>query len=240
MLSKVVRSESAADIPPLSWLNLLEPEEPEPEAEAAVAAEGEEIPADAPPAPPPNPLAEEVQRLRGRLAEMESLLERRMQEAHQKGFREGEAAGKKQGAAEVQPVIDKLAHSIRELAGFRDVFRRKAEPDLIKLAIAIAGRILRRELSVDPEAVGGLLKAGFEKLRRQEACRVRLHPSHKPAVQRWLEQRPSDCPIEVVADPSLQVGAVIFETAGGDLDASASTQLAEIEAGLVDVLRRRS
>lgn len=238
MLSKLMRGEGAVAAERISWMELQDPAPP-PGEEAQAEPEPEPEPEPELP-PPPDPLLEEAGRLRARVAELEALLERRVRESHQAGFREGETAGRKQGVAEVQPVIERLAQSIRELAQYRDIFRRNSEPDLIKLSVAIAERILRRQLSVDPEAIGGLLKAGFEKLRRQESCRVRMHPDHKTAVQRWLEQRGPECPIELIADSALPAGGIVIETAGGDLDASAGTQLSEIEAGLVDVLRRRS
>ena len=42
--------------------------------------------------------------------------------------------------------------------------------------------------------------------------------------------------IQIVVDPGLQLGDVIFETAQGDLDASIDTQLREIERGFADRL----
>ena len=46
--------------------------------------------------------------------------------------------------------------------------------------------------------------------------------------------------MEVVADSSREPGAIIFETARGNLDASVDAQLQEIERGLVDRLRKQS
>jgi flagellar biosynthesis/type III secretory pathway protein FliH len=45
--------------------------------------------------------------------------------------------------------------------------------------------------------------------------------------------------VEVLSDPSREVGSVIFETARGDLDASVDSQLREIERGLADCLRKQ-
>jgi len=45
--------------------------------------------------------------------------------------------------------------------------------------------------------------------------------------------------LEIVADASLQAGSAIFETSRGELDASINTQLAEIDRGLADVVRKR-
>ena len=45
--------------------------------------------------------------------------------------------------------------------------------------------------------------------------------------------------LEIAPDGSLTPGSVIFETSRGDLDASVDTQLAEIDRGLTDALKRR-
>jgi len=44
--------------------------------------------------------------------------------------------------------------------------------------------------------------------------------------------------VEIIGDATLERGAVIFDTARGNLDASLSTQLQEIERGLIDLVRR--
>jgi flagellar assembly protein FliH len=106
-------------------------------------------------------------------------VEARVEEARQIGYREGEAGA----CGAVQPVLERLAHSIDVVAGLRNRIRREAESDLVKLSIAIARRILHREISVDPEAISGLMKAALEKVQSQEIHRVRVHPDLEAAVR---------------------------------------------------------
>jgi flagellar assembly protein FliH len=162
-------------------------------------------------------------------------LDRRLREAHQAGYREGEAAGR----AQLAPVLEQLARSIESLVSLRPALRKEAEVDVVRLALAVARRILRRELTVDPEAVEGLVRAAFEKLQGQEICRVRLWPEHEAAVRSCLHRLGAPPTIELVADRSRRPGDVVFETTRGVLDASTESQLEEIERGLADRLRRR-
>jgi len=158
-----------------------------------------------------------------------------LQEAYQRGYRDGEAAGR----SAVQPVIDKLAQTIESLASLRHRARREAEADLLKLSIAIARRIIHRELSVDPEAVAGLIRTALDKLASLEVHRVRVHPQLEPAVRHALERLAAGRQIQVVAEAGRAAGDVIFETQRGNLDASVETQLDEISRGLADRLRGR-
>ena len=172
--------------------------------------------------------------------EGERVIEQRLREAHTDGLREGEAAGQRRATAELQPVIERLVRSIDEISGLRPRLRREAERDLVQLALAIARRILARELSVDPDAMRGLVLGALEKLRSQEISRVRVHPAQEPVVTACLRQTITDRTVEVIADPACERGAVVFETERGSLDASVESQLQEIERGLTDRLRRHS
>src|SRR5450756_1756718 len=113
---------------------------------------------------------------RARVTQLQQQYEQRASEAHAAGLREGEAAGRQRAAAELQPVIDRLARCIEEIGGLRARLRAEAEADLLQLSLAIARRVLRRELAIDPEALHGLVLGALEKLQGQEISRVRVHP----------------------------------------------------------------
>ena len=160
-------------------------------------------------------------------------LEQDLMKARAAARAEGEAQGRQQAQAELQPVIQKLAAAIHETAELRGRLREQAESDLVRLAIAIARKILGREITADPEAIAGVVKASLERIRGQELLRVRLHPECKAKVAECLS-RIGASHAEVLGDPACERGTVIFETTRGNLDASIDTQLREIERGLAD------
>ena len=178
--------------------------------------------------------------LNAHVAELERQYQQKAREAHAAGVREGETAGRNRAAADLQPVIERLTRSIQDLASMRARLRRDAEADVVQLALAIARRVVRRELAVDPDALHGLVVAALEKLQGQEISRVKVHPSHAGLVTGCLRQAVSGAHVEVVSDPSREPGAIVFETARGNLDASVDAQLQEIERGLTDRLRKQS
>src|ERR1039457_6565679 len=177
---------------------------------------------------------------RERFAQLQQQYEQRAREAHAAGLREGEVVGRQRADAELQPVIDRLARSIEEIGGLRARLRAEAEADLIQLSLAIARRVIRRELAIDPEALHGLVLGALEKLQGQEISRVRVHPAHAALVTESLRRNSVSAKVEVIADPAPQLGTVIFETQRGNLDSSVEAQLQEIERGLADRLRRQS
>jgi flagellar assembly protein FliH len=165
-------------------------------------------------------------------------VERIEREAYQRGFAEGQATGKDQAGSAVSPVVERLSRSLAELGSLRSRIRRDAEGDLLKLSIAIARRVLHRELTLDPESIEGLIKVALDKLQSRESCRVRVHPEQEEAIRVALERAAHSSKMEIIPDPSLQSGDVLFETAHGTIDASIETQLREIERGFADRLQR--
>jgi flagellar assembly protein FliH len=176
-----------------------------------------------------------TRRFEAQLASLDAQAERRVQEAREIGRREGEARGRQAALQELEPVFDRLAAAISSTAELRPKLRAQAEGDLVRLAIAIARRIVHRELSIDSDAISGLVRVALEKVRVQEILRIRLHPDHQDAIRAALAKL-GTVPVELAPDPILERGGVIVETSRGALDVSIESQFREIERGLTDRL----
>lgn len=172
------------------------------------------------------------------LAEREAQWRAEAEAARREAYQQGFEDGKRQAAAQWDAAQQRLARSLEEIAGCKPRLRLEAEREVVELALAIARRILRRELHIDPEAVLGLVKAAMEKASQREITEVRVHPAHAELVRAHLERIGAPAALEVRPDPSLEPGAVLVETARGLIDASIETQLEEIGRGLADVLHR--
>ena len=159
-------------------------------------------------------------------------LDRRLREAHEAGFRQAEAMAASSFETKIQPLVERLGRTIADLVELRSQTLQRAESDLVKLSIEIARRVLHRELAAGPAAIDSLVQAALRKLESQEIHRVRVHPDHQAAVRACLERLGRGRQVEVIGDATQELGAAIFDTARGMLDASVSTQLAEIERGL--------
>ena len=168
----------------------------------------------------------------------EGEIERRLRLASEQGRAAGEAAGEARAAQGLEPALQALSRLVQELAGTRGRVRREAERGCLELALAIARRVLHRELSTDPEAVLGLVKSAFARLNAREVHRLRVPPATASMLAGYRERLGFPPGLEIAADPNLEAGAAVFETARGELDASTGTQLAEIERGLADRLQR--
>jgi len=213
MPSRVLTGKDAQPVQPVSWRRAV--------AGGAAAIQGQ------------------IDSLLARIAQLEQEMAQREQQALAVGYRKGEAAGQEQAVARLDPVAEQLARAVSDLSQFRRKLRRDAEQDVVKLALAIGRRIVHRELSMDPDAILGVVKAALEKLEGREVDRVRVHPENADIVRKHVERLGRSQRLEVAGDPRLDRGGVVFETACGNLDVSLDTQLEEIQRGLVDRLRQQ-
>ena len=172
------------------------------------------------------------------------LLEKRLQEdtrtareqGHRAGLTEGIESGIQQESTKWTGALDRLTLAIEEMSKMKARLRADVEQDAVKLALAIARKVLNRELTTDPEALTGLARIALEKLNLRELQRVRVHPLDAPAIEKMLAASSGPRRVEVIADGTLERGGAVFETERGNLDASVTTQLGEIERGLADML----
>jgi flagellar biosynthesis/type III secretory pathway protein FliH len=117
-----------------------------------------------------------------------------------------------------------------QLATERDQFLQTVEHEVVKLALAIAARILRREAQIDPLFLMGAVRVALGQLAETMKARLRI-PARD--VELWtdtiahlpnLKIIPS-----VIADDRMQVGECVIETDIGSVDLGLGTQLHESE-----------
>jgi flagellar assembly protein FliH len=169
--------------------------------------------------------------LRERLQQLEShaATERR------EGFEAGVCQGEQQARSELQPVVERLNASIAQIVAMRSDLRRRAEKDVVQLALLIARRVLHRQLSVDEGALTAIARVAFERLSRSESYRVTVHPQFAAAIASALPGNVSSR-VKIDPDPDCAPGTLIVHSAEGTIDASVDTQLEEISRGLTDRL----
>lgn len=221
MSSRILPAEAASAAQPIAW-----------------AQTGRRVPVL--PARPPSSHGEgpDAHSVQERLARFEAELRQREAAARQAGFQEGEETAESRLAAPLRETAERMAAHVEELAGLRRKLRREAEEDLVRLAVAIARRILRRELTAEPSAILGIVKAALERIDAREVLRIRVHPDVAFVLEDSLHRRSAPERVEVLPDGGLERGAVVIETSRGSFDASIETQLQEIERGLADRVSR--
>jgi flagellar assembly protein FliH len=175
------------------------------------------------------PAQDESAVLRERLHQLELQAAEPSREAFEAGKQEGE----KQAGAELLPVLERLNASITQVLAMRSELRRRAEKDVVKLALLIAKRVVHRQLIVDQEALSAIARVAFEHLTRSELYRVTLHPRFAAAVGSAVPGSYA-ARVRIDPDPDCAPGTLIIHSVEGTIDASVDAQLEEISRGLTD------
>ncbi len=109
-----------------------------------------------------------------------------------------------------------------------------SERDLVSLAIAIAERVVGRELTVDPSFVAQLAREGVDALSAQDELTVAIAPDLAERVPAEAWARALDRTASPVVDATL--GAARIEVRGkyGRVDASVSARLDAVARALAE------
>ncbi len=172
-----------------------------------------------------------------KLAEFEQLRHSEIAQAHRAGFEEGVRRTRDEAASEVAAAGRRLAENLKQLDALKKRMRNEAEAEVVRLALAVARRILYRELTIDPESIRGIVHAALRSLEHRDLMKVRVASESADIVRSALAQAPAQATIEVVPDSRMGRGDIVFETSAGQLDTSIDTQLQEIQRGFADRLR---
>ncbi|MBV8810447.1 MAG: hypothetical protein JO033_17390 [Acidobacteriaceae bacterium] len=162
-----------------------------------------------------------------------------IEQARRAGFEEGTRKAGEEAAKEFRACAERVAGALKDLEGFKNKLGHAAEAEIVRLSLAIARRILHRELMADPDSIQGIVHAALQKLHLRDVLRIRTNPALAQNVRAALERVSVGSNVEITPDPTLRIGDLLFESARGELDASVETQLEEIQRGFADRLARR-
>jgi flagellar assembly protein FliH len=228
MSSKILRGRNAGFAMAMKWSEAPPAEEPlreeiwPPEASAAGEEAGGGL------------AAVSTATLENRIRELEAEVARRHELGRREGYAAGEQAGAQSGDQKWAAAQERLARAVAELATYRARFRKQSEQELLRLSLAIARKVLHRELTVDPQALLGVIKAALEAMNQSEILRVRVAAEDVSGLQFHIDAMGLPAGVEVTGDRSLERGSVLIDTHRGVTDASLHTQLREIERGFID------
>ncbi len=173
--------------------------------------------------------------LEAKLAAQDEAFARQLEAVRCEGVEQGRRLATAELSAWRTQRAAELAAATEAFRGSRDTYLAQVEKEVVRLALAIAEKILHRESQVDPLLLSGAIRTALGQLA--EATEVRLRV---PAEQRelWTDvvRLMPGLPLRplVVADAELPGCAVVLESSLGKADLSVRAQLEEIGRGFFD------
>jgi len=166
---------------------------------------------------------------------MDSDIKKREQDAYAKGHAEGLKSQNKDIAAKLE-ILAAITKTIPQIK--KDILA-KGEEQMVKLAVAIAEKILQQEVSTRKEIILDVLKAALKNIAETEGMKIRLNPQdfrYMMEVKKdFLQSFDGIRNIVFEEDSSIKRGGAVVETMFGEVDARLENQLKEIKAALLQI-----
>ena len=125
-----------------------------------------------------------------------------------------------------------------EFAMDRQRYFAAAEAQVVKLAIAVASRVLAREVDADPMHLTATVRAALARVHDGSASVLRVRSDQQ---EQWeaLFANSREGSVSVVGDEHMEAGECMLQTDVGRVELGVKVQLAEIERGFGELLRRQ-
>ena len=164
---------------------------------------------------------------------------RSFEAGRERGVQEGRATEREEqaahGCAKDKLRMEEAAQLVESLSAERIRYFEAVEHEVVKLALAVAARILRREAHMDPLLLTGAVRVALGQLSATTQVRLRVPAAD---LELWtdtiahlpnLAKKPM-----VVAGEGMRLGECAIETELGSVDLGVRAQLGEIEHGFFD------
>jgi flagellar assembly protein FliH len=127
------------------------------------------------------------------------------------------------------------AKLVADFSAERDRYLHAVEQEVVKLALAVAARILRREAQMDPLLLLGAVRVALGQLAAGSEVRLRVPAGELDLWTEALALAPNLTVRPVVeAGDGMRLGECVIESKVGGVDLGVRAQLSEIERGFFD------
>jgi flagellar assembly protein FliH len=154
-------------------------------------------------------------------------------EAFAKGFAQGELAGAEAAGQRGEMMLHRLTQTIEELTQVRAQMIYQTERQMVQLALAVARRVVQREVSLDPDLLVAMARVALERLGETAQVKVRLNPDDYEAAGGARVAQLAGSNVMILADAHLTRGGCRIESDMGVMDVGVEAQLQEIARALL-------
>lgn len=167
--------------------------------------------------------------------------------ARQLGVEDGEREGRRTGRTEMEAELNlalaqerqQVLEAVRQFRAARERYFAEVEQEVVKLALAVAARVLHREAQMDPLLLTGVVRVALEKMADRSGVVLRVAGCDVEAWERVFHSTEDAVRPRVAEDARLDRGECVLETRMGTVELGVRVQLEEIEKGFFDLLNHR-
>ena len=160
------------------------------------------------------------------------------EEGRKAAIQAAEAALKSKIDQQLASVVPALQQAVAQILDARQAWQRHWEQHALRVAAAIASRVVRRQIEKVPLITLDLVREALQLAAGSERITLRLHPDDRGALgqsaERLIGEMRSLAEVRVVDDAAISRGGCRVDTEFGSIDQQLETQLARITEELLD------
>jgi flagellar assembly protein FliH len=150
-----------------------------------------------------------------------------------KGFAQGERAAAAAAQEQTAALARQLTSTLSDLMLVRADMIRHTERQMVQLALAIARRVVHREVSLDADLLLAMMRVALDRLSDAARVTIRLNPLDHQPVAAALAGGASNAQVTLVPDPRVARAGCRVESEYGEIDAGVDAQIQEIARALL-------
>lgn len=154
-------------------------------------------------------------------------------DAFAKGFAQGERSGLEAAGQRGEAMLTRLTETLGELTALRAQMIHQTERQMVQLALAIARRVIQREVSLDRDLLIAMARVALDRLGESARITVRLNPEDFDITATARAAQLEGSNVTIVADARISRGGCRVDSDLGVLDAGIDAQLQEIARALL-------
>ena len=161
-------------------------------------------------------------------------------EAYEKGFAQGERAGRELGEKRFDSAIKSFTEAADDLFSLQKKVYQESERQLLELVLAVVRKVIHKEVETDRHVLLDVIQSAFRYVADREEIKVKLHPSdlefatqHKTEVIQGIEGLGK---LTFEGDENVARGDALIESRLGMVECGIEKHLKDLE----DTLRKKA
>jgi len=168
----------------------------------------------------------------------EEIKEDTRREAFDKGYAEGRA----EAAERAKSILEGIEQVLKEALKEKDEIIKKAEQQIVELAMAISKKITKCEVLLNRDVIYYSVNEAISKIVDRDTLNIYMNLKDIAAFTQKkediLKSLPVDSKVKIIEDNNILPGGCIISTNMGNIDATISSQMLEVEKMLEEALRQ--
>ncbi|MBB3109390.1 flagellar assembly protein FliH [Paenibacillus phyllosphaerae] len=160
-------------------------------------------------------------------------------DGYQQGYNEGRTEAEEEIRQQWETSLSEAKTILEGAYRMKEEIIQEAEPFVVDLSIAIAEKIIGRQLSLSPELMIEFVRRALQRRREQGVITLCVAPTELAFIQAAQEELKlsidSQAELQIVPDVTVKEGGCVIRSAFGSIDARIDTQLGEIKRQLMEL-----